>query len=79
MYVLLTHSIGPYLMQTNYVRSYENWSSFLTLWFSTFEWNFELLYGDKFLSFHHRKEIKLISNGWNKRFAKKIDFFTILV
>lgn len=75
MYVLLTHSIGPYLMKTNYVRCCENWFFEFVL----FEWNFELLYGDKFHSFHHKKVIKLISNVWNKRFAKKIVFFTILV
>lgn len=46
----------------------------LTLCFSTFEWNFELLYGDKFHSFHPKKVIKLISNVWNKRFAKKDSF-----
>lgn len=68
MYVLLTHSIGPYLMKTNYVRCCENWFFEFVL----FEWNFELLYGDIFLSFNHKKRLKLISNkSWNKRFAKR--------
>ena len=64
MYVLLTHSIGPYLMKTNYVRCCENWFFEFVL----FEWNFELLYGDIFLSFNHKNRLKLISNkSWNKR------------
>ena len=56
MYVLLTHSIGPYLMKTNYVRCCENWFFEFVL----FEWNFELLYGDIFLSFNHKKRLKLL-------------------